>query len=73
MVVEFFPLKVKGLEIPPQFGTVSFDKTLVLEGVVSDDSCRNSPCEHSGTCFVTWNDFRYRHIFNIFGYCRQND
>jgi protein crumbs len=57
MVVEFFPLKAEDLEIPPHFGTISFDKTMVLEGVVSDNSCRDSPCEHSGTCFVTWNDF----------------
>ncbi|PNF36740.1 Protein crumbs [Cryptotermes secundus] len=57
MVVEFFPLGADDLEIPPPFGTVSFDKTMVLEGVVSDNSCRSNPCEHSGTCFVTWNDF----------------
>lgn len=59
MVVEFFPLEAEDLEIPPPFGAVSFDKTMVLEGVVSDNSCRSNPCEHSGTCFVTWNDFRY--------------
>jgi protein crumbs len=64
MVVEFFPLEAEDLEIPPPFGTVSFDKTMVLEGVVSDKSCRSNPCEHSGTCFVTWNDFRYRLIPN---------
>jgi protein crumbs len=64
MVVELFPLKAEDLEIPPQFGTVSFDKTMVLEGVVSDNSCRDSPCEHGGTCFVTWNDFRYKLVFN---------
>jgi hypothetical protein len=60
MVVEFFPLEAADLEIPPPFGTVSFDKMMVLEGVVSDNSCRNNPCEHSGTCSVTWNDFRYK-------------
>lgn len=64
MVVEFFPLKAEDLEIPPQFGTVTFDRTLVLEGVVSDNSCTDSPCEHGGTCFVTWNDFRYKLVFN---------
>jgi hypothetical protein len=59
MVVEFFPLEAEDLEIPPPFGAVSFDKMMVLKGVVSDNSCRSNPCEHSGTCFVTWNDFRY--------------
>jgi hypothetical protein len=64
MVVEFFPLEAEDLEIPPRFGVVSFDKMMVLEGVVSDNSCRSNPCEHSGTCFVTWNDFRYELILN---------
>ena len=32
MVVEFFPLKAEDLEIPPHFGNVSFDRTMVLEG-----------------------------------------
>ncbi|PSN38075.1 hypothetical protein C0J52_00824 [Blattella germanica] len=58
MFVEFFPLNVEDLEIPPPFGQVLFDRSLVLEGVVSDDSCRDSPCKHNGSCYVTWNDFR---------------
>ncbi|XP_069695931.1 protein crumbs isoform X4 [Periplaneta americana] len=58
MVVEFFPQeKDNNLEIPPAFGDVEFDKELVLKGVVSDNSCRDDPCEHSGTCVITWNDF----------------
>lgn len=65
MVVEFFPLKAEDLDIPPHFGTASFDKLTVLEGVVSDNSCRNNPCEHSGTCFVTWNDFRCKIILIV--------
>lgn len=58
MVVEFFPLKIDELDIPPSFGNVSFDKTLVLEGVRSDDSCRVNPCHHNGICYNTWNDYR---------------
>lgn len=58
MIVEFFPLKVDELEIPVSFGTVSFDTSTLKEGVVSDDLCRINPCEHNGTCTVTWNDFR---------------
>ncbi|XP_046404565.1 protein crumbs isoform X2 [Ischnura elegans] len=57
MVVEFFPLRVKDLEIPPPFGNVSFVGGRVLEGVVSDDSCVSDPCLHNGTCRITWNDF----------------
>ncbi|XP_071442369.1 protein crumbs isoform X3 [Hetaerina americana] len=57
MVVEFFPLRVKDLNIPPPFGNVSFIGGRVLEGVVSDDSCVSDPCLHNGTCRITWNDF----------------
>lgn len=59
MVVQFFPLDVKDLELPPPVGVVTFDTSAVLQGVVSDDSCRSEPCLHGGTCEVTWNDFRY--------------
>lgn len=58
MVVEFYPLNVNELDIPPPFGSVTFDNTSVLEGVLSDDSCRINPCEHGGTCMNTWNDYR---------------
>ncbi|KAB0800392.1 hypothetical protein PPYR_06132 [Photinus pyralis] len=57
MVVEFFPLHVEELDIPVSFGTVSFDNFTIKQGVLSDDSCRNSPCKH-GTCVNTWNDYR---------------
>lgn len=36
---------------------MSFDYDKVLEGVVSDNVCVSSPCNHNGTCHVTWNDF----------------
>ncbi|XP_026828708.1 protein crumbs isoform X3 [Ooceraea biroi] len=58
MVVEFFPLKAHDIPTLIQFGNVSFDHEKVLEGVVSDDVCVSSPCNHNGTCHVTWNDFR---------------
>lgn len=57
MVVEFFPLQVQDLTIPPSFGNVSFEPAAILEGVVSDNACRSNPCEYGGTCIVTWNDF----------------
>lgn len=58
MVVEFFPLQVKDLEIPMSFGNVTFDDTTLKQGVVSDDACASNPCENNGTCTVTWNDFK---------------
>uniref|UniRef100_A0A8D9AAV9 Protein crumbs n=1 Tax=Cacopsylla melanoneura TaxID=428564 RepID=A0A8D9AAV9_9HEMI len=57
MVVEFFPLQVQDLSIPPSFGNVSFETSTILEGVVSDNACASNPCEYGGTCIVTWNDF----------------
>ncbi|XP_035724721.1 protein crumbs-like isoform X1 [Vespa mandarinia] len=57
MVVEFFPLKAKDIPTPTQFGNVTFDHDKVLEGVLSDNVCISNPCNHSGTCHVTWNDF----------------
>ena len=56
-VVEFFPLEIQNeIEIPEPLGAVQ--KNDVLEGVVSDDSCRDNPCSNGGVCLVTWNDFR---------------
>ncbi|KAL1131733.1 hypothetical protein AAG570_011346 [Ranatra chinensis] len=57
MVVEFFPLTANDLDVPPPLGKVTFDNSSVLRGVVSDDTCRDEPCMHGGTCTVTWNDF----------------
>ena len=56
--VEFFPLNVEDLKKPPPFGEVNFDHNLVLKGVVSDNTCKDNPCEHNGSCYITWNDFR---------------
>ncbi|KAJ8920527.1 hypothetical protein NQ315_005396, partial [Exocentrus adspersus] len=58
MVVEFFPLEVPDVDIPPRFGLVSFDKGTILKGIVSDDTCRINPCNHNGVCENTWNDYR---------------
>ncbi|KAG5879729.1 hypothetical protein JTB14_033331 [Gonioctena quinquepunctata] len=58
MIVEFYPLEANDLEIPVPFGNVSFDKSSVLQGVHSDDSCRVNPCNHNGVCENTFNDYR---------------
>ncbi|XP_065157140.1 protein crumbs-like [Atheta coriaria] len=59
MVVEFFPLQAEELSIPTvSFGTVTFDNATVLEGILSDDSCRIQPCHRNGKCINTWNDYR---------------
>ncbi|XP_044019722.1 protein crumbs isoform X2 [Aphidius gifuensis] len=57
MVVEFYPLNATDIPPPIQFGTVIFDKNKVLPGIVSDNVCQSNPCNHNGTCHVTWNDF----------------
>ncbi|KAM3956609.1 LOW QUALITY PROTEIN: cell polarity complex component crumbs [Aphomia sociella] len=56
-IVEFFPLRVAGLQLPPPFGSVSLDAAGVLRGVVSDDACASRPCLHNATCTLTWNDY----------------
>ncbi|KAG5680801.1 hypothetical protein PVAND_010286 [Polypedilum vanderplanki] len=58
MTVELYPLEdEEGLNLPPPFGEVHIDRDSVLRGEVSDDLCRNMPCEHGATCHNTWNDF----------------
>lgn len=47
-IVEFFPLQVPGLALPPPFGEVSLDPAGVLAGVVSDDACASRPCQVTG-------------------------
>lgn len=49
--------KAKDIPTPIQFGNVSFDHEKILEGVVSDNVCVSNPCNHNGSCHVTWNDF----------------
>lgn len=58
-VVQFFPLEVEGLVLPPSFGAVTLDPAGVLRGVVSDDACASKPCLHNATCELTWNDYTY--------------
>ncbi|CAG9772773.1 unnamed protein product [Ceutorhynchus assimilis] len=57
MVVEFFPISGPDLLIPPAFGNVSFDRSLVMEGIISDNLCRENPCNR-GSCENTWNDYK---------------
>ncbi|XP_076660402.1 cell polarity complex component crumbs isoform X2 [Halictus rubicundus] len=57
MVVQFFPLEANDIPTLIQFGNVTFDNDKVLKGVVSDNVCVSNPCNHNGTCHVTWNDF----------------
>lgn len=56
-IVEFFPLRVEGLQLPPPFGEVFLEPEGVLRGAVSDDLCASRPCLHNATCANTWNDY----------------
>lgn len=57
MGVQFYPLNAVGVIIPPPFGDVTIDTQSVLEGEVTDDLCRQKPCNHGAECRNTWNDF----------------
>ncbi|KAE9538509.1 hypothetical protein AGLY_005608 [Aphis glycines] len=59
MVVEFYPLGIenKDLVVPKAFGSVSFNRNEIAQGVLSDNTCRSEPCHNDGVCSVTWNDF----------------
>ncbi|CAG9783379.1 unnamed protein product [Diatraea saccharalis] len=56
-IVEFFPLEVSGVELPPPFGAVQLDARGVVRGVVTDDACASGPCLHNASCANTWNDY----------------
>lgn len=36
---------------------MTFDYEKILKGVISDNVCVSNPCNHNGTCHITWNDF----------------
>ncbi|KAI9551727.1 hypothetical protein GHT06_022063 [Daphnia sinensis] len=57
-IVEIFPLEVPSRnELPDSLGTVIRSDD-VLQGVVSDNNCREDPCFNGGNCTITWNDFQ---------------
>jgi protein crumbs len=58
MIVQLYPLESEeDLALPSSFGKVSINNSSVLYGEVSDDLCRETPCEHEAVCRNTWNDF----------------
>lgn len=57
LIVEMFPLEDTNLKLPRKLGRVIFDEYSILKGEVSDDLCRQQPCQHSSICKNTWNDF----------------
>ncbi|CAK1548011.1 unnamed protein product [Leptosia nina] len=56
-IVEFFPLRVEEVSLPPPFGVVELDPEGVLRGVISDDVCASMPCDYNAICTNTWNDY----------------
>ncbi|XP_071747876.1 protein crumbs isoform X2 [Lepeophtheirus salmonis] len=55
-IVELFDFKFTEIvNRPPSIGDVRLID--VMEGIVSDDTCKENPCENGGICQVTWNDY----------------
>ena len=52
-IVKFFALEYEADE--SSLGIV--EKNAIKNGTVSDDTCRDSPCENGAQCLITWNDF----------------
>ena len=52
-IVKFFELEYEADEASLGF----VESTQIKNGTVSDDTCRDSPCENGAQCLVTWNDF----------------
>ncbi|NXN25320.1 CRUM1 protein, partial [Nycticryphes semicollaris] len=44
----------------------------LVNGCVSDDTCKSEPCQNGGTCVVTWNDFHCSCLANFTGrFCEE--
>ena len=52
-IVNFYELQIDAEESSLGFVDVKYIK----EGVVSDNACRENPCQNGGWCRVTWNDY----------------
>ena len=52
-IVKFFELEYEADEASLGF----VESTQIKNGTVSDDTCRDSPCENGAQCHITWNDF----------------
>jgi len=56
-IVELFELNfLEEVNLEPSLGTVNIHN--ILEGIKSDDMCRVNPCQNSGICETTWNDYK---------------
>ncbi|NXW40570.1 CRUM1 protein, partial [Nyctiprogne leucopyga] len=51
--VEFFP--VENYSLPQEL--IWTQNSNLVDGCISDDTCKSEPCQNGGRCIVTWNDF----------------
>ncbi|XP_047908054.2 protein crumbs homolog 2 isoform X5 [Anser cygnoides] len=62
--IEFFQVENYSL---PQEQNVN-----LVNGCISDDTCKSEPCQNGGRCIVTWNDFHCSCPANFTGkYCEE--
>ncbi|XP_033116445.1 protein crumbs-like isoform X2 [Anneissia japonica] len=54
--LEFYPVSIENFTLNSL--VMSSNSFNVLEGCISDDTCKSSPCTNNGTCMVTWNDYQ---------------
>ncbi|XP_074465037.1 protein crumbs homolog 2 isoform X7 [Larus michahellis] len=51
--IQFF--QVENYSLPQELNRTQNDN--LVNGCISDDTCKSEPCQNGGRCIVTWNDF----------------
>ncbi|NXE46438.1 CRUM1 protein, partial [Casuarius casuarius] len=49
-------IQAENYSLPQELNRVQ--NTNLVNGCISDDTCKSEPCQNGGRCIVTWNDFR---------------
>ncbi|NXL56514.1 CRUM1 protein, partial [Chordeiles acutipennis] len=66
--IEFFP--VENYSLPQELSRTQ--NSNLVDGCISDDTCKSEPCQNGGRCIVTWNDFHCSCPANFTGkFCQE--